>query len=105
MQPDGANSSNYELLTTVPPSSVIPTVQQAIGNVNKEIPLEFHTVSEQVDDSLVRERLLATLSYFFGALALLLAMIGLYGATFRIKVVFSRATTGTDIRSSAPLTI
>jgi ABC-type antimicrobial peptide transport system permease subunit len=33
-----------------------------------------------VDDSLVEERLLATLSTFFGALALLLAMIGLYGA-------------------------
>jgi macrolide transport system ATP-binding/permease protein len=32
-----------------------------------------------VDDSLVQERLLAVLSGFFGGLALLLAMIGLYG--------------------------
>lgn len=48
--------------------------------VNKEIPLEFHTLRQQVDDSLVQERLLATLSGFFGGLALLLAMIGLYGA-------------------------
>jgi len=37
------------------------------------------TFSTQVDESLVRERLLATLSGFFGALALLLATIGLYG--------------------------
>lgn len=79
MQGDNNNSSNYEVRTTVPPSSLIPAVQQAIGNVNKEIPLEFHTLAEQVDDSLVRERLLATLSSFFSALALLLAMIGLYG--------------------------
>ena len=33
----------------------------------------------RVDESLARERLLATLSGFFGALALALAMIGLYG--------------------------
>jgi ABC-type antimicrobial peptide transport system permease subunit len=48
--------------------------------VSKAVPLEFHTLAEQVADSLVQERLLATLSTFFGALALSLAMIGLYGA-------------------------
>ncbi len=37
------------------------------------------TVSERVDQSLVQERLIATLSLFFGVLALLLACIGLYG--------------------------
>src|SRR5947208_11744508 len=36
-------------------------------------------LAEQVNDSMVQERLLALLSGFFGALALLLAMIGLYG--------------------------
>jgi ABC-type antimicrobial peptide transport system permease subunit len=33
----------------------------------------------QTEDSLLRERLLATLSSFFGGLALLLACLGLYG--------------------------
>jgi ABC-type antimicrobial peptide transport system permease subunit len=47
--------------------------------VNKQIPLEFYTLAEQVNDSMVQERMLALLSGFFGALALLLAMIGLYG--------------------------
>jgi ABC-type antimicrobial peptide transport system permease subunit len=42
--------------------------------------LDFHSLAAQVDDSLVQDRLLATLSTFFGGLALLLAMIGLYGA-------------------------
>jgi ABC-type antimicrobial peptide transport system permease subunit len=37
------------------------------------------TLSEQVDQSLLQERLVATLSLFFGLLALLLACIGLYG--------------------------
>ena len=50
-----------------------------MAEVNKDIPLEFHTLAEQVNDNLVLERLLATLSGFFGVLALLLAMIGLYG--------------------------
>ena len=36
-------------------------------------------LAEQIDDDLVQERLLATLAGFFGAVALLLAMIGLYG--------------------------
>jgi ABC-type antimicrobial peptide transport system permease subunit len=36
-------------------------------------------LKEQVRESLSRERLLATLSGFFGVLALLLTMIGLYG--------------------------
>jgi putative ABC transport system permease protein len=47
--------------------------------VNRDLSLEFTTLAGQIDESLNRERLLATLSGFFGALALLLAMIGLYG--------------------------
>ena len=47
--------------------------------VNRDVTLQFTTFSTQVDESLVRERLLAALSGFFGVLALLLATIGLYG--------------------------
>lgn len=75
-----AEGQAFELRTAVRPSVLIPAVQEAVASVSKAIPLEFHTLAEQVDDSLVQERLLATLSTFFGALALLLAMIGLYGA-------------------------
>jgi putative ABC transport system permease protein len=75
---DDANS--FELRTAMRPSSLASAVQQVVAGVNKEIPLEFTTLSEQVDDSLVQQRTLATLSGFFGGLALLLAMLGLYGA-------------------------
>ena len=61
------------------PSELLGPVQSAVGEVNKGISLEFHMLAEQVNDSMVQERLLALLSGFFGALALLLAMIGLYG--------------------------
>jgi putative ABC transport system permease protein len=70
----------FELRTATRPSVLIASVQEAVAGVSKAIPLDFGTLAEQVDDSMVQERLLATLSTFFGALALLLAMIGLYGA-------------------------
>jgi putative ABC transport system permease protein len=61
------------------PASLIPAVKSAIAEVNRDVSLQFKSLAVQVDESLTRERLLATLSGFFGALALLLAMIGLYG--------------------------
>ena len=42
-------------------------------------PIRFRTLTEQVASSLVRERLMATLAGAFGALALILAGVGLYG--------------------------
>jgi putative ABC transport system permease protein len=60
-------------------TNLIPAVKSAIAEVNRDVTLTFTSFSTQVDESLVRERLLATLSGFFGALALLLATIGLYG--------------------------
>ncbi|MGH9439890.1 MAG: FtsX-like permease family protein [Terriglobia bacterium] len=53
--------------------------------MSRAIPLKVHTLADQVNDSLVQERLSALLSGFFGALALILAMIGLYG-TFSYSV-------------------
>lgn len=77
--PKYANEDSFELRTAIKPSALVSAVQAAIAGVNKGIPLEFHTLEEQVNDSMVQERLLALLSGFFGVLALLLAMIGLYG--------------------------
>jgi putative ABC transport system permease protein len=78
--PENDEEESFEIRSATPPTTLVSAVQESIALVNKEIPLEFHTLAKQVDDSLVQERLLATLSGFFGGLALLLAMIGLYGA-------------------------
>jgi len=69
----------FEVRTAGAPASLIPGVKSAIAEVNHDVSLQFTTLSTQIDESLTRERLLATLSGFFGALALLLATIGLYG--------------------------
>ena len=78
--PEHVEEEAFELRTAIRPSALISAVQDSVAGVSKSIPLEFGTLAQQVDDSLVQERLLATLSTFFGGLALLLAMIGLYGA-------------------------
>jgi putative ABC transport system permease protein len=61
------------------PASLISAAKSSIAHVDRDASLQFTTLALQVDESLSRERLLATLSGFFGGLALLLAMIGLYG--------------------------
>ena len=61
------------------PRALVPAVRTLAGDVNHALSLDFVTLSEQVAASLARPRLLATLSAFFGALALLLATVGLYG--------------------------
>ena len=47
--------------------------------MSPEIDLKYAPLSEILRDSLLRERLMAHLSAFFGFLAALLAMVGLYG--------------------------
>jgi hypothetical protein len=73
--------ANFLLRANGPAASLVPSVKAAVDDVNHDITLQFRTLSVQLDESLGRERLLATLSGFFGALALALAVIGLYGVT------------------------
>jgi putative ABC transport system permease protein len=75
-QVDPRGFANIEVRSDI---NVAPAVKAAIEAVNRDISLQFAMFSTQIEESLVRERLLATLSGFFGGLALLLAMIGLYG--------------------------
>jgi predicted permease len=72
--------TNFELRAAGgAPTGLIAGVKSAIGQVNPHVSIEFTTLAHQINESIARERLLATLAGFFGALALLLAMIGLYG--------------------------
>jgi ABC-type antimicrobial peptide transport system permease subunit len=59
---------------------VIPAVRRTVGESLKTVPvLRVTTLSDQVDASIVPERLIALLSGMFGALGSVLAAIGLYG--------------------------
>jgi hypothetical protein len=52
-------------------------VAATIGSVNPKLGITFRPLADQLSDSLARERVVATLAGFFGALALLLVGMGL----------------------------
>ncbi|HEV7218226.1 MAG TPA: ABC transporter permease [Terriglobales bacterium] len=54
-------------------------VKHKIAEAHPEIVTQFSDFQQDIRDGLMRERLLAMLSGFFGLLAGLLAMVGLYG--------------------------
>jgi predicted permease len=58
---------------------VMRAIERAVAAVNPAINVELSIVRQSVSNRLVRERLMAALSGAFGALAGLLAAIGLYG--------------------------
>ena len=61
-------------------AGIVEAVRGAIAALDRNLPLfRIKTLRAQTEDSLLRERLLATISTFFGALALGLASLGLYG--------------------------
>lgn len=67
--------------TTGSPVLLRRSVAEAVTTVNPQLALTFRPLADQVYASLTRERLLAQLAGFFGAIALLLAGLGLYGLT------------------------
>ena len=66
--------------TTQDPSAMFAQIRKSTHDLDPNLPVfQMITLQKQMDDSLVTERLVATLSTSFGFLATLLAAIGLYG--------------------------
>jgi len=65
--------------TSQSPDAVSSAVSEQIASLGHEYALTTKTVAEVVSSELTEERVIAMLSAFFAALALLLASIGLYG--------------------------
>jgi predicted permease len=62
------------------PENLFSSMRRAVHEIDSNVPVyRMRTMTEQVDGSLMSERLLAALSTAFGLLATLLAAIGLYG--------------------------
>jgi putative ABC transport system permease protein len=89
------NFPEFLIHASVPPSVALPAIKQAILQSGPETIVAFHTLQTQLRDSLLRERLMATLSGFFGFLAVLLATIRLYGV---ISYTVARRTNEIGVR-------
>lgn len=75
-----SSSGCFLVRANVPPDTLLPAIRRQIQDLDQNAAITSAITLEQtVNGSLVRERLLATLSAIFGLLALALAAVGLYG--------------------------
>jgi predicted permease len=80
IQEQGAYTATIHIRTTSNPTPLTPQVRQMINQIDDKLPIfGVTTLDEQLHKNLGQERLIAQLVSFFGALALILACIGLYG--------------------------
>src|SRR5258708_32008321 len=70
---------NVIVRSDAPLGTLMPALKRTILSVSPGISLQFQVFKTQIRESLLRERLMATLSGFFGFLAAVLATIGIYG--------------------------
>jgi len=76
----GGGTGIFVLRAGVPPMSLVPEVRRIAHDTLPNVPIDrITTLAEQVDASILPERLIAMLSALFGALAAMLVAIGLYG--------------------------
>ena len=68
--------------TSQPMNNMESLTRETLSSINPNLTVvNFQTFAEQIAGNFVEERLIARLTMLFGALALLLATIGLYGVT------------------------
>ena len=70
----------FVVRSAAPPASLVTAVTNAIREIDPALPIfNVRTQRQQIEEALGMERTLASVSSFFGALALLLVTIGVYG--------------------------
>jgi putative ABC transport system permease protein len=76
---DAGTDSTFLIRFSETPAALIPSLKDTAAKKSREIVLQFDVLRDSVLERLTRERLMATLSGVYGALAAILAMVGIYG--------------------------
>ena len=76
---DPGTDSTFLVHSNVAPSALIASLKDMATQTSPAIVLNFSVFRTSVLEKLTRERLMATLSGFYGVLAAVLAMVGIYG--------------------------
>jgi predicted permease len=80
LQSDFPASTTFYVRTTMDSNAMFAQLRRTITGLDAAMPIyQMRTLENQLDETLGTERLIATLSAAFGALATLLAALGLYG--------------------------
>ena len=77
--PGSGAGANLLIRSRLPQVDTVAAVTRVLNEINPAITVRFQGFKTMLEATILRERLMATLSIFFGLLALLLACIGLYG--------------------------
>ena len=72
-------SVTYAVRTTVPPENLYPAIRQAVRAVDPEVPVVMRTMPEYVAETVADRRFTMIVLGAFGALALILSLVGIYG--------------------------
>jgi putative ABC transport system permease protein len=81
----------------MPLAGLISAVKATASETNGNLDVSYYVMKERIEGGLLRDRLMARLSGFFGILAVLLAVIGLYGV---ISYMVARRRNEIGIRMS-----
>jgi predicted permease len=95
---DAPTQMLFELRTMDDSSGLIPTVRQAIHDIDPNLPVfDIHTQTEQIERATSQERLFAAATTIFGIIAVVLSCIGLYAV---LSCVVAQRTRELGIRTA-----